>query len=150
MQNPTSLDNLRDIAEPAPVSWWPLAPGWWVLAAVVAIASVVVAIHEWRKWRSSAYRRAALKELQSASTATAVAEVLKRTALCAFPRSQVASLSGSAWCDWLGETGRSDVSLSVARSLTSEVYAGDSSESPGPLQEFASVWIMTHQQPPEN
>ena len=23
MQNPASLDNMRDIVEPAPVSWWP-------------------------------------------------------------------------------------------------------------------------------
>ncbi len=37
--DPTSLANLRDLAEPSPVPWWPLAPGWWVLLGVLAVTT---------------------------------------------------------------------------------------------------------------
>ena len=34
--DPYSLDNLRDIVEPASIPWWPPAPGVWLLLALVA------------------------------------------------------------------------------------------------------------------
>ena len=37
MNDPGSLQNLNDIVLPAPVPWWPLAPGWWVLIGLIPI-----------------------------------------------------------------------------------------------------------------
>ena len=96
MDDPTSLQNLRDIVEPAPVPWWPPAVGWWILLVVVAAFAVWLASRAWRRRHANAYRRAALKELRSATNPVEIAEILKRTALCAFPRTAVASLSGEA------------------------------------------------------
>ncbi len=148
-QDPTSLDNLRDIVEPAPVSWWPLAPGWWVVIGVIAILVIVFAIRMWQNWKSNAYRRAAVDELRSASSAATIAEILKRTALCAYPRTQVASLSGSAWTDWLSETGRTTVPATVAQLLTSGMFR-DTTDSVPPLSDFATIWIKTHKRPMED
>ena len=50
--DPASLENLRDIAVPPPVPWWPPAPGWWVVMAVLAIAVIVVAFRAWRAMAS--------------------------------------------------------------------------------------------------
>jgi len=33
--DPTSLENLYDIAMPPPIPWWPLAPGWYVVGGVL-------------------------------------------------------------------------------------------------------------------
>ena len=60
--DPASLSNLRDLAEPGPVSWWPLAPGWWVLTGVLVITLAVATFRRLKKYRANAYRRAALGE----------------------------------------------------------------------------------------
>ena len=101
--DPASLDNLRDLVVPPSVPWWPPAPGWWVVFALVTLA---VAVFAWRRghaWHADAYRRAALRELQAATSAAEVAVILKRTVLVAYPRADVAAMSGSTWCRWLAE-----------------------------------------------
>ena len=140
-----SLDNLRDIVVPPPVPWWPPAAGWWVVMALLSGTLVVIIYRSWRTWQANAYRRAAIRELQSATTVAQVAAVLKRTALVAFPRVDIAALSGSAWFEWLGKTGAGRVSDSVALALTQGVFetveAGDIQE----VRAFASGWIKHHQ-----
>lgn len=143
MQDAASLDNLRDIAAPAPVSWWPPAPGWWVIIALAAIALAVCAYRAWRRWKANAYRRAALAELQSAANDADVAEILKRTALCAYPRTNVASLTGAAWCRWLSETGGTDVPTIVSQRLVAGVFQDDVTRTKE-LMEFATRWINDH------
>ena len=109
------LDAIRDIRMPDPVSRAPQTWGWWVLFVVVAIALVLVARWARRRWLADAYRRAALDELaalerKAASESTraqalaAVPTLLKRTALAAWPREDVAALSGDAWLAFLDRT----------------------------------------------
>jgi hypothetical protein len=113
--DPYSLDRLRDIVQPAPVSWWPPAPFWYgviVLAAAWLGYGLVLAAH---RWIHNAYRRQALRELAMIEDAanqdgpqvehlSNVSEILKRTALVSFQREKVASLSGEAWLRFLTET----------------------------------------------
>ena len=121
--DPASLDNLRDIVELPPVPWWPPAPGWWVLLTMAVVATFVVAWRVWAARRAAAYRRAALRELESATSVATIAEILKRTALVAYPRTDVASLSGSAWSQWLAETGGREVPHGVVEVLRLECSA---------------------------
>ena len=143
--DPASLDNLRDIIEPPTVGWWPLAPGWWVVFFILTAVAIVLAVRGWQRWQANAYRRAALRELQSATGVAAIAEVLKRTALCVWPRNQVASLSGQAWCSWLGETADIDVPESVVRILTHDAFSNSAPASNADyFEEFAINWIRNH------
>jgi hypothetical protein len=140
-----SLANLRDIVTPPLVSWWPLAPGWWFLFSVLVAVAVLVAAQRWRRWQAAAYRRAALRELHSADSVELIAELLKRTALAASPRPQVASLTGSAWVKWLAETGGGPVPAAVSQALTFGVYAESYNADASELAAFSAQWIRSHQ-----
>jgi hypothetical protein len=142
--DPASLENLRDIAVPPPVPWWPPAPGWWMVMAVLVIAIIVVAFRAWRRWRANAYRRAALRELQRATTLAGIAEILKRAALVACRRTDIAALSGSAWCRWLAETAGGPVPDNVAEALTRGVFGKADDVNVGEVSAFATDWIRGH------
>jgi hypothetical protein len=117
--DPTSLENLYDIITPPPVPWWPLAPGWHVVGAAVVLLAAWAGWRWWKHWQATAYRRTALTALRQLKARTAdeaqrapalqeLPELVKRTALAAFPRQQVASLSGAAWLAFLDRTGHTD------------------------------------------
>jgi hypothetical protein len=144
MDEPTSLQNLRDIAEPTPVPWWPPAVGWWILSVVVAAFAVWLAVRAWRRWRANAYRRAALKKLRSATKLVEIAEILKRAALCAFPRTDVASLSGDAWSDWLRQTVDQELPVPVAETLEHGVFDGNDNRNRADVASFVASWIRHH------
>ena len=92
-----TLAALHDIVVPAPVPWWPPAPGWY---AVLALAVALAGWGAWRlyrRWRANAYRRTALRRLAAIRAALAVrrrraaaltdlATLLRRAALHVAPR----------------------------------------------------------------
>lgn len=104
MSDPADLSNLRDIVVPSEVSPWPLAPGWWIVAAGGVFALGLLAATIVLRHRRNGYRREALRALEAAD-AQNISTVLKRAALAAWPREQVASLSGPAWLAFLDRTG---------------------------------------------
>jgi hypothetical protein len=130
--DPTSLDNLFDIVTPPAVPWWPPAPGWFVVGGAAVVLVIRLAWWAWKRWRAAAYRRAALAEWQRLKTRAAdpeergaalrqLPELIKRTALAAFPRDEVASLSGTAWLQFLDRTGRTDAFTRGTGQLLSEL-----------------------------
>ncbi len=140
----SSLDNLHNIVVPTAVPWWPPAPGWWIVCAFLLVVLIVAGFRAWRIWRGNAYRRAALRELRQAVSVAEIAEILKRTALCAYPRTDVAALSGSAWCQWLAETGGRKVPDDVAEALSRGVFSGQQSLDAFGVSLFAEAWINRH------
>lgn len=114
--DPYSLDNLHDIVEPAAISWWPPATGFWILLALLLVWMLAIGLLFWIRYKRNGYRREALAllkqiepGLQHAQTrGSALAEVamlLKRTALSAYPRVEVAELSGEEWLAFLDGSG---------------------------------------------
>lgn len=141
-----SLDDLYDIVEPGPVSWWPLAPGWWILLFVGGSAALLLLVRWLKHRRKNAYRRAALAELGRAESASDVAAILRRTALSAYPRKCIASLHGQNWMDWLEETANLPIP-EAAKTALAGIYA----KIPAPkeaLQDYSREWIRRHP-PPE-
>jgi hypothetical protein len=138
MSDPTDLANLRDIVVPPAVSFWPPAPGWWLVGAAGVIAAgfaVAVAV---RHWQRNAYRREALRALETAKTSE-ISAILKRAALVAFPREQVASLSGAAWLAFLDRTGGTAFENTALLALT---YGGTGDRDTVVAQ--ARRWIERH------
>jgi hypothetical protein len=104
MSDPSDLSNLRDIVVPPAVSFWPPALGWWMVGAACVIAAGFAVAATVRHWLRNAYRREALRALEGADGRD-ISAILKRAALAAFPREQVASLNGVAWLAFLDRTG---------------------------------------------
>lgn len=152
MSDPADLANLRDIVVPPDVSLWPPAPGWWIVGAAIVAAAAVLMVMAAVRYRRNAYRRAALDELANVEhlpageAAQRVTAVLKRAALVAYPRTEVAELSGEAWLGFLDRTGRTDAfAAGPAQGLTSLAYGGrrDASDLPA-VASAARAWVRRH------
>ena len=87
------LDKLHDFYQPPPPSWRPQTIGWYVVFAIAALLLLWLVVHLMRRWIANRYRREAMRELVSANPEQ-LSELLKRTALSAWPREKVAALSG--------------------------------------------------------
>ena len=86
--NIPSIEQLKEIALPAPVSYVPQAWGWWVLLCLLVIAVLLVSARRYWQWRRDRYRREALVrlvELQNSNDQLGalreLPELLKRVAL---------------------------------------------------------------------
>lgn len=150
--DPASLDRLADIVTLPPVSWWPPAPAWYVLTGAVLVLASAAVIARWQRRRTNAYRVTALAELKRVGrdpdALMRIAEILKRTALAAAPRRQVAALSGGRWVQWLNEAGNGVVfSETTSALLAGHVYgAGQPDEKQiDALAKTARAWIRKHQ-----
>ncbi len=140
-----SLDNLRDIAVPPAVPWWPLAPGWYVVGTLALLGIALLTRRQWKLWKRNAYRREAMLRLHEAATTPEIADLLKRTALAAFPRFEVAALSGEDWCLWLEKTSVAKIPAATRLILAEGVFNPDQNADSGELRAFASGWIKNHQ-----
>jgi hypothetical protein len=130
----------------------PQTAGWWVLLAWL-ICLVLLAVRRWVIHRqANRYRREALVSLEALSrsaakddsqAAASVAELVKRTALSAYPRREVAGLYGQAWAEFLIRTGRGDPVISAsAQKLASAAYTGEVTL--GEVLPCAEQWIRRH------
>lgn len=149
--DPSDLANLRDIVLPPPVSYWPPAPGWWVLAALAAALLALLVARRIIRHRHDAYRRAALRELAAlpapldARGAQALSAILKRAALVAFPRTEVAGLTGAAWLRFLDKTGRMQAFESGLAAPLPQIALGASVPADdGAIRHAARDWIRRH------
>ncbi len=126
------LHELHDIVLPEPVSWMPQTWGWGLLLALAVGAGLWAGRAVYRRSRANRFRREALARLgqietaQAATRLQALAELpslLKQTALCGYPRSEVASLSGEAWLRFLDRSyGGDGFSNGPGRLLTRLAY----------------------------
>ena len=146
------LDELQGIVEPPPVSMLPATWGWAVLAALV-LAALVAVIWLWhRRRRRTAYRRAALAELRilvpdlaqgHLGALAALSRLIRRTALAAFPRAEVATLTGADWIAFLNRTGGTFDPFIAP--LANGPYAPRPANFDGPaLVAAARHWITRH------
>ncbi len=138
------LDMLAPALEPDPVSMLPQTWGWVVLCFLLA-AGVVFVIYRYRRHRlANAYRRAALVELDDIGDDTAkIAELLRRTALAAYPRETVASLYGQDWLNFLNQAVDNKLFTNPnSQAFLTAPYAGGTSNAE--VAKLARDWIKLH------
>ncbi|QDG78737.1 DUF4381 domain-containing protein [Labrenzia sp. PHM005] len=138
------IDLLEPVPDPAPISMMPQTAGWLWLGAILL---VFIGVGYWKflLWRrKTAYRREALAELATCpNDPQRLAELLRRTALSAYVRQDVAALHGPDWLTFLdhayGGTGFSD---GPGKAVAEAPYkkTGDGAD----LKPLIRTWIKTH------
>jgi len=140
------LDALHGFYEPAPPTWVPQTAGWYCVFAAAAIAAIWIVVRSIRKWVFNRYRRDALRELQTMKVKE-LSALLKRTALSAWPRTKVASLSGRAWLGFLDGTLSGGGFLTAPGNQIEDVAISQvnlSSEEERQLRDLVAKWIRSH------
>lgn len=103
--NSDPLSGLHDIIAPTAASWWPLPLIYWgILLVFIAVLSIsVYFILQYKKNKKQQQKHlVALAGLQiKNANFIALNQLLKGVSIASFPRSQVASLHGNAWYDFL-------------------------------------------------
>lgn len=107
-----TLLQLKDIHQPPPISWWPLAWGWYPLSLI--LFSFLFLIFFWWKWHRLSQRRFALKQWAEimnryetqgdiTKSITALSHLLKISVLSKNSRLEVASLHDESWLFYLDQ-----------------------------------------------
>lgn len=163
-QDPTSLERLHDIVPSPSLPLWPPAPGWYWILGLLGVMLLALLLRAFARWQHNRYRREALAELAHQEVAlrvpaarpaafVALAELLKRTAVTAFPRNEVATLTGREWFEFLDRTGQTtafarDNGEILERAAYDPRSATNISESK--VDELLSLvrhWISHHREP---
>lgn len=118
------IELLEPAPQPVPVTMWPQTTGWLWVGVLVLCLAVLVISHRLRSYRSSAYRRAALRELATCKDDPEhIARIVRRVAMVSYGRSRVASLFGDAWLQFLDQSiGGNEFCQGAGRPLASAAY----------------------------
>lgn len=163
----TGLQLPHDIIEPAPIGWWPLAPGWWLLIVIGVAALFALGLWLWQRQRKLAPLRQALQELRALESqwqqqrdhraaCAALSALLKRMARLCYPHEECARLTGAAWQAFLLRTGNDAFDQASAAALQ-QFYQADSGATPGttsgtnpvsaPPFVQAAAWLRAQRRP---
>jgi hypothetical protein len=138
-----SLQGMHDILMPPPVSFWPATPAWAVLGALLLAAVLWLMGRRLRRWLRNAYRRQALREVEMVDI-SALPAVVKRACLVAYPRQEVAGLSGPDWAAWLRRTApRARLTAEESLALAQFSYLQPAKAAPLALA-AARKWLAQH------
>ena len=126
------IDQLQNLALPAPVSYMPQTWGWWALLGVVLAWLAVWAARTYWHWRRNRYRREALQRLAQLraandpiATLRELPTLLKRVALSMPAPQAVGPLQGAAWQAFLRDHSPQRLPEDFSAQLAFLAYAPD-------------------------
>lgn len=138
------IELLEEVPSPPPIPLTPQTSGWIVVGVALAVVVFLAVRWLWMHWRANAYRRAALRALDKVEDdPVAIASILRRAALVAYPRSEIAPLSGDGWLAFLDSTyPGSGFENGPGRAVASAPYRPHT-KSPE-LHRIAKDWLRKH------
>jgi hypothetical protein len=150
-----ALGDFAEVVSPAAINWWPQTAGWWWVGAALV---VVLGRYGWRRlrhWYRNRYRGEATVRLQQLAATSAsdnwlleINRLLKLTALAAFSREQVASLSGEAWVSFLNrQCATPPFSAQQGQLLALGTYTGQTVAAAHRQQmvDACLIWVREHE-----
>ena len=142
---------LDDLQAPEPISYVPVTPIWTWIFGIAALIAALLLFKIWRSWQRERYRRTACQELQRTAGVRGspyvmkVSQILKWTALAAYPRKRVASLEGEDWLHFLDSTSEgTEFTEGVGQALASAPYQRTADLDEAALRSLATKWVRTH------
>jgi hypothetical protein len=146
---------LRDVHLPDAVSWWPLAYGWWILVTLTLLGITALVYYLLRKHKQKAYRRSAIKELNTAYTLwqqqsdvaaylQSANAILKRSVLHFTKQQGVAGQSGQAWLNTLASSATCELSVEFKNAFGSQVYRPSADADIKLIHQELCNWLTTH------
>lgn len=134
--NIPSIEQLKELGLPAPVSYAPQTWGWWVLLVVLLLAVLVLGMRRYRQWRRDRYRREALVRLaqlrdrsDDLNALRELPELLKRVAIsmpiCNPLPQGPASLGQEDWQRFLQQHSKKPLPADFSQQLARLAYAPD-------------------------
>lgn len=152
------IHGIDEIILPEAVSWWLSAPGWVVVGIIIGVVLIAQLFRMATRWWRNRYRREALRQLDRLQQLGELPEIIsalpyyiKTTALQAYPRHDVASLSGDSWLVFLdahysGPSFREGVGqnlLRIAYQPKEQWHVSD--DEAEQLIDMSRQWIANHQ-----
>ena len=159
----SKLTGIQEITLPESISYFPHTIGWKILLVVIVIVALVLGYNRYRHWQANRYRTFALDRLAEIEREVRVPEtrlralsdlpvLVKQTALQAFPRDEIAQLSGDRWLEFLDRSGNTrDFSQGEGQLLPQLAYQSSSALTNLSEQRISNLiisirqWIKNHQ-----
>jgi hypothetical protein len=141
-----ALSKLHGFYQPPAPSWRPQTTGWYILFCLIGLLAIWIAWKALLYRRRNRYRRAALSALDQCDLEE-IPELLKRTAIAAWPREEVASLTGDPWVQFFGDHLSDRNHLPSAAALLTDLSSREpsiSSDDEAQLRKVAAYWIRKH------
>ncbi|GAA0877623.1 hypothetical protein GCM10009119_05910 [Algoriphagus jejuensis] len=146
--NPLAQFEMGKLYEPDAVKFSFETVGWPILGGLILLGLLVAAFFWYRHYRRNAYRREALKSLDSIGQGETmeIFVVLKRTAIHAFGREKVGRLSGAEWLKFLESSGKNVKMLGRDKQIQLAIYQNEAlpSEARQAIISNAKQWVKTH------
>lgn len=162
----SSLGQLEPLIMPAPVVWWPPAPGWWFLAAMILSIVLLVRLRPWQRLRRRSaidaepeidpQRHIALIELAQLDKPydgqpanqwlQQLNALLKRLCRIRYPDDHPHTLSGRAWLAFL-DSRCPAAGLTRWMVLVEGVYRAEcrlDDKAIQGLEQAVQIWIRKH------
>lgn len=145
---------LHDIHLPAPINWWPLAPGWWILAGLVLLIPIFIWGFSRFRQRRKLQRLALLQlekitELPETELLVALSRLLRQAAISHFPQQDCAGLSGQDWLQFLDRPFHDQpFSAGIGSCLSDAPYRSEMQIDTVALVELCRRWLK--KLPPQN
>lgn len=161
-----ALKGLEEISSPDPISAMPQGSGWWFLAGTLFLVGGALVYYMRKKWNRNAYRRHAVAALEALEIThegptqswhvhlQPLPEILRTTALHAFPRRNVVAASGESWRVFLNAATQTPLwseqafqvlyALSYRQASAREISEQEAQE----VIQATKAWVVEHKPQP--
>lgn len=155
--NTQNNSSIGELMEPEAIAFSFAAPGWIIVLVLILLVLLAFAIWKLYQYKKNKYRRLAIKELSALNNGNKeisnvilnTVSLLKRVAITAYGRNEVASIHGSHFLQFLqSKTNATIFSDEVEIIFTKHLYEGCkaevSSEKLALLHQQSMNWINEH------